>query len=117
MPARVRRAAQHGPSSPRRQNHAVAARTRFERVLGEHDFDRQRDANAYLAQVQADLVRGTFIDPQRGEMTLARYVEGWLPAQSIRPPVPVLKIGKTLAKTPPSRPSANPLRIHATRMP
>lgn len=49
-------------------------------------FDRKVDARAYLSEIEADLVRGAYVDPRAGTITLARYVtERWLPAQNWRP--------------------------------
>src|SRR5215510_10588305 len=45
-------------------------------------FDRKLDAERFLAGLQADLLRGTYIDPGRGKITLQSYAEQrWLPAQ------------------------------------
>ena len=50
-----------------------------------HDGERQRhkafthkeDAKRFLAQVEADLVRGAYVDPQAGQVTVAAYAAQW----------------------------------------
>src|SRR6059058_1579868 len=41
-------------------------------------FDRRADAERWVAQAQADLSRGTYIDPAAGKITLADYGDAWL---------------------------------------
>jgi integrase len=45
------------------------------------DRDR-RGAEAFLVTVEADKLRGSYIDPQAGRITLRRYASGWLAAQT-----------------------------------
>jgi len=40
-------------------------------------FDRKADAERFLAQVQADLQRGAYVDPRAGRVTLAAYAGQW----------------------------------------
>lgn len=47
-------------------------------------FDRKADAQRWLHEVEADLARGAWIDPNAGRMTVAAYVEGWVAAQEWR---------------------------------
>lgn len=55
-------------------------------------FDRRADARRFLSQIEADLVRGQYIDPAAGRMTLGTYVhgtledgsDGWMAAQHWR---------------------------------
>jgi integrase len=50
-----------------------------------HDGERQRhkafklkqDAERFLAQVEADLTRGAYVDPRAGQVTLAAYATQW----------------------------------------
>jgi integrase len=50
-----------------------------------HDGERQRhkafthkeDAKRFLAQVEADLVRGAYVDPRAGQVTVAAYATQW----------------------------------------
>lgn len=43
-------------------------------------FDRKPDAERHAALVEADMLRGAYIDPERGKKTLTEYVEGrWFP--------------------------------------
>jgi integrase len=46
-------------------------------------FDRRVDADRFKATVEADILRGVFIDPDAGKITLRKYtLEVWLPAQT-----------------------------------
>jgi len=42
----------------------------------------KRAAEAFLVTVEADKLRGTYIDPQAGRISLRRYASGWLAAQT-----------------------------------
>lgn len=55
-------------------------------------FSLRRDAEAWEAQMRADLIRGTFVDPKRGEMTVRGYSEEWLAAQSLKPSTEALYV-------------------------
>src|SRR5690242_14681098 len=45
-------------------------------------FDRKLDAGNFLTGMRADLMRGSYIDPREGRVTLRFYAEQrWLPAQ------------------------------------
>src|SRR6266581_5826948 len=45
-------------------------------------FDRKLDAENFLTGLRADLIRGSYIDPNAGKITLKSYAERrWLPAQ------------------------------------
>jgi integrase len=48
-------------------------------------FDRKQEAETFLAQIQADLVRGTYTDPAAGKVTVRAYAESWLAAQTFDP--------------------------------
>jgi integrase len=45
-------------------------------------FDRKVDADRFRAQAEADVQRGTWIDPAAGKITLRRYAADWLKAQT-----------------------------------
>jgi integrase len=46
-------------------------------------FARKADAEKFLTQVEADVLRGTYLDPDAGKITLRRYVTSqWLPSRS-----------------------------------
>lgn len=45
-------------------------------------FDRKADAQRWLDQVTADLVRGTYLDPKAGELRFASFAAEWLAAQT-----------------------------------
>ena len=40
-------------------------------------FDRKIDAERFRAQVEADILRGTYLDPEAGKVTLRRYATDW----------------------------------------
>lgn len=45
-------------------------------------FDRKPPAEQWAAKVEADMMRGAYVDPARGKMTLTEYVDTkWKPAQ------------------------------------
>jgi integrase len=41
---------------------------------------KKREAQAFLAQVQADILKGTYVDPDAGRITFKRYADDWLAA-------------------------------------
>ncbi|MFG2048760.1 tyrosine-type recombinase/integrase [Micromonospora sp. NPDC048935] len=41
---------------------------------------KKRDAQAFLANVQADILKGTYVDPDAGRMTFKQYADEWLAA-------------------------------------
>lgn len=48
-------------------------------------FERKQEAEAFLAQIQADLTRGTYTDPAAGKVTVRTYAGSWLAAQTFDP--------------------------------
>ena len=48
-------------------------------------FARKADAELWLAQVRADQLRGTYVDPRAGNVTLKEFSDAWLAAQGHRP--------------------------------
>jgi hypothetical protein len=49
-------------------------------------FDRKVDAESFKTNVEADLLRGAYIDPDAGTITLRKYAEEiWFPAQTFGP--------------------------------
>ena len=48
-------------------------------------FARKGDAERFLVAVTADVLRGTYVDPQRARLSLQAYADRWLGAQSLRP--------------------------------
>jgi len=40
-------------------------------------FDRKVDAERFRSQVEADVLRGTYLDPDAGKISLRRYADGW----------------------------------------
>jgi len=49
-----------------------------QRFIGPTTYPTKADASAWLANVQADINRGVWIDPTAGQETLRSYVGGWL---------------------------------------
>jgi integrase len=49
-----------------------------ERVVAPDTFATKADAQRWLAVAQADILRGTFIDPSAGRITFAEWAEDWL---------------------------------------
>ncbi len=45
-------------------------------------FARKPDADGFLIQVSADLLRGTYLDPDAGKITLRKYATQWLANQN-----------------------------------
>ncbi|MCA2219376.1 hypothetical protein [Jidongwangia harbinensis] len=41
---------------------------------------KKREAQAFLASMQADILRGTYVDPDAGRITFRRYTDAWLAA-------------------------------------
>jgi integrase len=48
-------------------------------------FARRPDASRFLTLVQADLLRGSYIDPGRSRTALSAYASTWLESLSVRP--------------------------------
>lgn len=48
-------------------------------------FGRKGDAERFLVATEADLLRGTYVDPRRSKLTLTEYSQRWLTAQPLRP--------------------------------
>jgi integrase len=48
-------------------------------------FARKADAELWLAQVRADQLRGTYVDPRAGRVTVQQFAQAWLAAQGHRP--------------------------------
>src|SRR5258707_2583710 len=40
-------------------------------------FDRKPDADRFKVQAEADVLRGTYLDPAPGRVSLRRYADGW----------------------------------------
>ena len=60
-------------------------RVRYETPDGRErsrSFTRKPDADRFRAGIEADLLRGTYMDPDAGKITLAKYGRQWLAAQS-----------------------------------
>ena len=48
-------------------------------------FGRKSDADRFASVVEADKLRGNFIDPDAGRVTFKGYAERWLAAQTFEP--------------------------------
>jgi len=62
-------------------------RARFRDADGRHraqSFARNRDAERFLALVQADLLRGSYVGPGLSRRSLRGYAGLWLPAEPVR---------------------------------
>ena len=46
-------------------------------------FTRKVDADNHLTQVGADMLRGTYLDPDAGKITLGRYARQWLSTRAL----------------------------------
>ncbi len=46
------------------------------------DFARKYDAERFLATVTADVLRGSYVDPDAGKVTFAEFAKRWLEAQT-----------------------------------
>ena len=56
------------------------------RITAPDTFSARAEANRWLANVQADLVRGSWVDPRAGEITLAEFGDRWIDEHpSLRP--------------------------------
>lgn len=47
-------------------------------------FARKVDAERFLVQIQADLMRGAYVDPKAGKVTVAAYGQAWAKTQAWR---------------------------------
>ena len=56
-----------------------------ERILAPNTFKMKGDATRWLAGIQRDIERGTWIDPEWGEVTLRDYATSWLAQRTLRP--------------------------------
>lgn len=45
-------------------------------------FDRKQDAERFLTTVKADVLHGSYVDPDAGRVTFAQFAEQWLAAQT-----------------------------------
>ena len=48
------------------------------RHLGEETFTQKSDATSWLSTVETDIIRGSWIDPRAGKVTLTEYANGWI---------------------------------------
>jgi hypothetical protein len=48
------------------------------RVTAPRTFSTKADANAFLATVQTDLLRGHYVDARAGRVTVAKWADIWL---------------------------------------
>jgi integrase len=56
-----------------------------ERIVAPTTFKMKGDATRWLAGIQRDIERGTWIDPEWGEVTLREYATSWLAQRTLRP--------------------------------
>jgi integrase len=70
---------------PRTPGGSVSYRVRYRDPSGTEQsksFTKHAQALAFKATVEADKLRGTYVDPKRGRMTLGEYAELWLAQQT-----------------------------------
>jgi len=48
-------------------------------------FKRRADAERFVSTVEADVLRGTYLDPEAGRITFKRYAEDWLKSKTFEP--------------------------------
>jgi integrase len=48
-------------------------------------FTTKKEADAFAAKIEGDKVSGNYLDPRRGEIQFADYVEEWMAVQVLRP--------------------------------
>jgi len=68
-----------------RSGHGKRYRVRYEKPDGMQtsaSFGKKGDAERFRIRVEADLLAGTYADPEAGRTTLRTYAAGWLAAQS-----------------------------------
>jgi integrase len=49
-------------------------------------FERKQDAERFLVNIGADVLRGAYVDPAAGKVTFRAFAEGWLAAQTFDEP-------------------------------
>lgn len=54
-------------------------------VAAEHTYVNKIDARRWLSTVEADMVRGDWIDPDAGKITFGEYSNWWLDQRPVRP--------------------------------
>lgn len=54
-------------------------------ISAEHTFVNKSDARRWLSTVEADIVRGDWIDPDAGKITFGEYGNWWLDQRPVRP--------------------------------
>src|SRR5215203_994673 len=54
-------------------------------IAAEHTFVNKTDARRWLSTVEADLVRGDWVDPDAGKIPLGEYAAWWLEQRAVRP--------------------------------
>ena len=55
------------------------------RVAADTTFPTKADARAFLAGVETDLKRGSYVDPQAGRITFSEYAGWWIEQRPLRP--------------------------------
>jgi integrase len=54
-------------------------------ISGPQTFPTKANASLWLSTVEADVARGTYIDPRAGDISLREYAEHWLDHRILRP--------------------------------
>ena len=54
-------------------------------IAAEHTFAAKTDARRWLSTVEADIVRGDWVDPDAGKITFGEYASWWIEQRPVRP--------------------------------
>ena len=54
-------------------------------IAAEHTFAAKTDARRWLSTVEADIVRGDWVDPDAGKITFGEYANWWIEQRPVRP--------------------------------
>jgi hypothetical protein len=71
-----------------RHDHGMRWRVRYLDPAGRErgkSFARKTDADRFKATTEADMIRGTYLDPDAGKITLRKYAEHWMATRSWDP--------------------------------
>jgi integrase len=54
-------------------------------IAAEHTYAAKTDARRWLSAVEADIVRGDWVDPDAGKITFGEYASWWIEQRPVRP--------------------------------
>lgn len=55
-------------------------------ISADHTFAAKTDARRWLSTVEADMVRGDWVDPDAGKITFGEYADWWIEQRPVRRP-------------------------------